>query len=285
MTSTDRHLTANGARLAVREWPGAPGAPAVLCLPHLTGHKGSFAGLAAALAPRFHVYALDLRGRGDSDRPLDGYGFAGHAQDLLAVADALGLDRFAVVGHSFGATTAVYLGSIRPERIAALALLDGGADPRADTLQAMFATVRRLGRVYPSLDAYLAAMQALPFHQPWNPALDAYFREDVFVGLDGAVTPKASAAALERDLGLHFFYSMCLHFPHLRCPVLFARPAYGLRGDQGHVFSEAEAAAIARHIPHCRALTVPGVNHYTLVLHPQSGVFQEVALFLSEVYG
>ena len=48
-----------------------------------------------------------------------------------------------------------------------------------ETLRAMFATVRRLDQVYPSLDAYLAAMQALPFYQPWTPALDAYFRADV----------------------------------------------------------------------------------------------------------
>jgi pimeloyl-ACP methyl ester carboxylesterase len=259
--------------------------PPVLCLPHLTGHKGSFDGLAAALAPRCNVYALDLRGRGDSDRPAAGYGFAGHAQDIEAVADALGLPDFAVVGHSFGATAAVYLASIRPARVTALALLDGGADPKEETLRAMFATVRKLDQVYPSLDAYLAAMRALPFHQPWNPALEAYFRADVIAGPDGAVTPKASAAAVARDLALHFYYSMCLHFPGLRCPVLFLRPALGLRGDRGHVFSEAEAAAIARHIPHCRRAEVAGVNHYTMVIHPESPAFEAVRAFLDEVLG
>lgn len=279
----DRMLTVKGVRLAAREWAANPGAPAVLCLPHLTGHKGSFAGLAAALSPRYRVIALDLRGRGDSDRPADGYGFAGHAQDIEAAADTLGLDRFAVVGHSFGATTAVYFASIRPDRVSALALLDGGADPKEETLQAMFATVRRLGQVYPSLDAYLAAVQTLPFHQPWNDLLDDYFREDVLTGPGGSVTPKASAAAVERDLGLHFFYSMCLHFPHLRCPVLFLRPEHGLRGERGHVFSDSEAAAITRHIPHCRSARIRGVNHYTLLLHPHSDAFSEVLSFLDEV--
>jgi pimeloyl-ACP methyl ester carboxylesterase len=276
----DRTLLVNGIHLALREWPGTPGSPAVLCLPHLTGHKGSFDHLAAALAPRYHVYALDLRGRGDSDRPAAGYGFAGHAHDILAVAAALGLQTFGVVGHSFGATTAVYLASIHPERVSALALLDGGADPREETLRAMFATVRRLGHTYPSLDAYLAAMRAIPFYQPWTPALDAYFREDVVSGPDGAVAPKASAAALEHDLKLHFDYSLCLHFPNLRCPVLFLRPALGLRGDRGHVFSVAEAGAITRHIPHCRRADLPGVNHYTMLINDRSPAFDEVRVFL-----
>ena len=282
MTSATQFVTVNGVRLAYREWPGAPDAPAVICLPHLTGHKGSFARLAAALAPTFHMYAFDLRGRGDSDRPAEGYGFAGHAQDLEAAADALGLRRFALVGHSFGATTATYFASVRPERVSALALLDGGADPREETLKAMFATVRRLDKVYPSFDAYLAGLKALPFYQPWSAALEEYFAEEVVVGPDGAVTSKSSAAAIERDLDLHFYYSMCLHFPRVRCPVLFLRPELGLRGDTGHVFSEAEAEAITRHIPSCRYVRVAGVNHYTLLLHEASPAVGEVRGFFEE---
>lgn len=281
----DRSLFVNGTRLALREWPGPPGAPAVLCLPHLTGHKGSFDALAATLAPRYHLYALDLRGRGDSDHPADGYGFAGHAQDLLAVAEALGLGTFAIIGHSFGATAAVYFASLWPQRVTALALLDGGADPKEETLRAMFATVRRLDHQYPSLNAYLDAQRALPFHQPWTPGLEAYFREDAAVGPDGAVTPKASAAALERDLNQHFDYSLCQHFPILRCPVLFLRPELGLLGAHGHVFSEAEAAAIVRHIPNCRYAVVPDVNHYTMLINDRSAAFEEVRVFLDEVLG
>jgi hypothetical protein len=76
---------------------------------------------------------------------------------------------------------------------------------------------------------------------------------------------------------------MCLHFPNLRCPVLFLRPQQGLRGDRGHVFSEAEAAAITRHIPNCRRVDLPGVNHYTLLLHDQSPAVPEIRAFLNEV--
>jgi pimeloyl-ACP methyl ester carboxylesterase len=272
-----------GVRLACLEWAGNAGAPAVLCLPHLTGHKGSFRQLGEALAPSCRVLALDLRGRGDSDQPPEGYGFAYHAHDVLALADKLGLERFALVGHSFGATTAAYLGSVRPGRVSAVVLIDGGADPKDDILRAMYPTIRRLGQVYPTLEAYLAAMRAVPFFQPWNPALEAYFREDAAPAPGGGVWAKSSAAAIERDMDQHFLYSMCLHFPALHCPVLFLRPALGLLGQRGHVFTEREAAAVVAHIRGCRWLNLPGVNHYTVLLSDPSPVIAPIREFLAEV--
>ena len=270
-----------GVRQAYQYWPGRPGAPALVGLPHLTGHKGSFAHLAAALSPDYAVYALDLRGRGESDRPAEGYGFAYHAGDLLACADAWGLETFGLIGHSFGATAATYLASIRPQRVAALVLLDGGADPKDDTLRAMYPTISRLDQTYPTAGAYLAAMQVGPFFQPWDAALARYFADDVTALPEGGVRPRAAAAAVARDLDAHFNYSMCLHFPAVRCPTLFVRPALGLRGDRGHVFTESEAAAITRHIPLCTRADVPGCNHYTLLLGGGPPCLPAVRAFLA----
>jgi len=272
----------NGLRLAYAHWPGAPGAPALLCLPHLTGHKFSFTDLALALAPAYDVYALDLRGRGESEKPAEGYGFAYHAADVLALADSLGLSEFGLIGHSFGATASVYLASIRPQRVRVVVLMDGGADPRDDNLRAMYPTIARLDQTYLTLDAYLAAMRAVPFFRDWDAALERYFRADVEQMPDGSVRSRSSALAIARDLDAHFFYSMCLHFPALRCPTLFLRPALGLLGDRGHVFSEAEANAITRHIPNCRRAEVPGCNHYTMLLKSGPPVLPAISGFLAE---
>ncbi len=288
-------VSVNGVRLAYREWPGERGP--LVCLPHLTGHKGSFNWLAERLAPDYRVLAVDLRGRGESDRPADGYGFAYHARDVLALADALRLESFAVVGHSFGATAAAYLASIRPDRVQAVVLMDGGADPKQSVLQAMYPTIRQLGQAYPSLADFLAAMKGLPFFQPWTEALEAYFVEDAETLPDGTVWARASAAAVERDMDLHFFYSMCLHFPHmLHRPTLFLRPTQGLLsspvpaprqggpvGERGHVFNEREAAAIVRNIPNCRRVDLDGVNHYTLLINSDPPAARPTRAFLDEV--
>jgi pimeloyl-ACP methyl ester carboxylesterase len=52
------------------------------------------------------------------------------AQDAIDLADALGLDRFAVVGHDWGARTAYTMGALFPERLSALAALSLGYQPR-----------------------------------------------------------------------------------------------------------------------------------------------------------
>lgn len=274
-------VTVHGVRLAYREWPGQRGP--VLCLPHLTGHKGSFDALAARLAPAYRVIAVDLRGRGESDKPAEGYGFAYHARDVLGLATALGLEAFALIGHSFGATAAVYLASVHPERVRAVVMLDGGADPKATALQAMYPTIHRLGHAYPSLPAYLAAQHKAPYFQPWSAALDAYFTEDAEQRPDGQVWSRSSAEAIARDLDLHFHYCMCLHFPQVLAPTLFVRPQRGLAGDKGHVFSEAEAEAITRHLRQGRRVEVAEVNHYTMLIHDDPPVAAPIRAFLDEL--
>lgn len=276
-------VSANGTRLACRVWAGEAGP--VICLPGLYGHKGTFDSLAAQLTPEFHLIALDLRGRGESDKPADGYGFAYHARDVLGFADALGFDSFAVMGHSFGATVGVYLASIRPARVRALVMLDGGADPSDTVFEAMRPAVRRLASVYDTQADYLAAMRSLPFYRPWNDALERYLLEDLQALPDGRVQSRSSVAALERDLDVHAYYSMCLHFPALRCPVLFVRPEQGLQGEHDHVFDARAAAAFAASIPHCKRVDVAGGNHFTMVLHDDPPATAPVREFLRGVYG
>lgn len=75
--------------------------------------------------------ALDLRGMGDSDIAYDGdYSIDGFAADVAAAADALKLDRFVLVGHSFGgAVVAAYAGK-HPDRLAGLVFADVAGDMR-----------------------------------------------------------------------------------------------------------------------------------------------------------
>ncbi|BCS45295.1 alpha/beta hydrolase [Pseudomonas amygdali pv. tabaci str. ATCC 11528] len=84
----------------------------------------------ARLAPRLEglqVVALDLAGHGHSDhRPAgSSYTLADYAFDVLRVAEQLGWQRFALLGHSLGAIISVLLASSLPERVTRLALIDG----------------------------------------------------------------------------------------------------------------------------------------------------------------
>ena len=82
-----------------------------------------------ALARRFHCLALDLRGYGASSAPAEdaehlAYSKRAMAADVVAVLDALGVDRAVVAGHDRGARVAYRMALDHPGRVAGLAVLD-----------------------------------------------------------------------------------------------------------------------------------------------------------------
>ncbi|MCW5192333.1 alpha/beta fold hydrolase, partial [Burkholderia cenocepacia] len=73
---------------------------------------------------RYTLIAPDLRGFGDSDKPTGPYGPDQHTDDMLALLDALGIDRAGVVGHDVGGAVMQPLARKAPDRIAGLLLFD-----------------------------------------------------------------------------------------------------------------------------------------------------------------
>ncbi|WP_131193937.1 alpha/beta fold hydrolase [Lichenihabitans psoromatis] len=76
------------------------------------------------LEGRYCLIAPDLRGFGQSDKPWGPYGAAEHATDLLALLDAMGLDRVGVVGHDVGGSIMQPLARKTPERLTGLFFFD-----------------------------------------------------------------------------------------------------------------------------------------------------------------
>ena len=117
--------------IALEDEGGGPALPVVLVHSD-SGSKELWSDTVRHLAPSRRVVALDLRGHGGSAPPGDGdFSFDGRAEDIEAVADALGLDRFVIVGHSGGGGAALAMAAAHPERVAGLLLVDPVADPAA----------------------------------------------------------------------------------------------------------------------------------------------------------
>ncbi len=124
-----REVEAAGARVAVREW-GAPEARPLLFW-HALGPAGSgetVAEAAPALVARgFRVLAVDGPGFGASPPlPPERYETPALVELVVALADALELQRLALMGHSWGGSIAVHTAAAHPDRIDALVLLDSG---------------------------------------------------------------------------------------------------------------------------------------------------------------
>ncbi len=78
-----------------------------------------------ALAERYTVIAPDMRGLGDSSRPLTGYDKQTVARDIWQVVNGkLGHDRFFLAGHDWGGPTAYALATQHPAAVRRLAIVD-----------------------------------------------------------------------------------------------------------------------------------------------------------------
>jgi pimeloyl-ACP methyl ester carboxylesterase len=96
----------------------------VLLLHGLGATKVSFLPTVAGLADSFHTIAVDLPGFGDSVKPIRAaYDAAYFAKVMVALLDALDIDRAHFIGNSMGGRVAIELGLSSPDRVGRLGLL------------------------------------------------------------------------------------------------------------------------------------------------------------------
>lgn len=125
------HALASGVDLHAVHWDPAiaadPPLPAWLLVHGLASNARLWDGVARHLSGLGHeVVAIDQRGHGQSSKPDDGYEMARVADDLALVIDALGWDRPAVAGQSWGGNVVLELAHRHPDAVRVIACVDGG---------------------------------------------------------------------------------------------------------------------------------------------------------------
>lgn len=231
-------------RAGVRLWCWTAGnGSAVLLLHGGMGNATNFGHqVPALLAAGFQVVAMDSRGHGRSSWDGGDFSYAAMAEDGLAVLDALGIDRAAVVGWSDGAVTGLEMARAAPERVAGVFYFAcnvdaSGAWPFEMTPvignclirhQADYAALSPEPERFEAMSQRLQAMQG---SQPDYSAADL-----------GAIRVPVTVAVAEKDE--------------------FIRPEHG--------------AYIARTIPGARLVDMAGVSHFAPVQRPE--VFNRVVL-------
>ncbi len=125
-TSTERVATSPGVEVVVTTYgAGTAGLP-VLLLHGLSQQREFWGPVVRRLRSR-PVAAMDQRGHGETDTPLDrDFSVPACAADVVAVLDHLGWGRAVVVGHSWGASVALDVAASAGDRVAAAVLVDGG---------------------------------------------------------------------------------------------------------------------------------------------------------------
>ena len=109
-----KKVAGDGVEINLAEWEGT-GKP-ILCVHGITANCRCWDVLASALVPQYHVMAMDLRGRGRSDKPDTGYALNYHIRDINSLLDNLNIDQAVIIGHSLGAFIGLAFAAQYPDR-------------------------------------------------------------------------------------------------------------------------------------------------------------------------
>ncbi|GAB2821694.1 hypothetical protein GCM10027022_10010 [Alpinimonas psychrophila] len=264
-----------GGDLVTGEWvPETITAGTVLAVHGITASHMTWPLVANAL-PHVRFIAPDLRGRGGS-RSLPGpWGMPAHAEDLVRVLDAAGVDRAVIVGHSMGAFAAVTLAHTHPDRVERLVLIDGGlplpiVEKTSDDglPQALLGpAAARLSMAFPDREAYRQFWRAHPaFAGQWNSTVEAYVDYDL-VGDDSQLHASSSIDAVMVDSqqlngGTDYFEALA----SMPSPIHFLRAPRGLLNQLPGLYSPEQMVRWKVKLPNLTVHDVSGVNHYTIVM-------------------
>jgi proline iminopeptidase len=222
-----------------------------------------------ALGDRCRLLLVDERATGRSEpAPPETWGLDHHAADIEAMVGVLGLERYAVLGHSFGAFIALQHAVDFPGRPAATVVSSGIPDARflahvADELEA-FEPVELREQVRASWaneahartqeDVAALLSDQLPFHfaDPRDPRID-----DMRAAMAGAVYgPDVLRAAAAEDYGAIAVGDRLAEVTH---PVLV------LAGRHDRTCSVAAAEALAAGLPDSELVVFERSGHMTFV--------------------
>ncbi len=255
----------------------------VLCIHGITGNCRCWDTIAQVLSPKHRIVAMDLRGRGLSDKPSSGYSVGNHCMDILAVLEELGSSRYVLMGHSLGAIIALAFTAQHRTLVERIILIDAGGRLSEEQRNRAFSGIKpsldRLGRVFPSTEGYLEFMKEVPQLHPWSSALETYFRYDSEKTNRGVRSRIHPEHIQEERKNLKKVDARCL-YPRVTCPVLILRATEGmLHGDDILIPDEVLKKTLLG-LPDARCVDIPGVNHFSIIFQSNYERDQAILKFL-----
>lgn len=235
-------MSANGLRLHYLEY--GQGDPRLVIVPGITSPAITWEFVAEELGRAYHVYTMDVRGRGLSDKPGSGYHLTDYAADTAAFIRALDLNRPVVLGHSMGARIAAALGALYPDVRGPLIVVDPplsgpGRAPYPFPLEPYVKTLRQA-------KAGVTVEELRPLSPTWTD-------EQLQIRAEWLGTC-SETAVVETYRGFHeedFF----TYWREVLPPVLF------MYGGKSPVVPESAIGEIAAANPKARLVGVPNAAH------------------------
>lgn len=253
----DRDVHVRGLKLHYQEW-GDPSSTPILML-HGFGVSGHmFDEFAERMQGRFRLIALDQRGHGDSDWSAEGdYSRDAFVEDVEAFRQALGLERFYLVGHSMGGLNSVAYTVAHPDAVKALVLVDVGPEAAKEGVD----NIVRFTRGPDELEFEQFVQMAHQFNQRRTlENIRERMQHRLKPSEDGKWTWKFDRRFREKDSQIRIGSElsndeMWQLFRAVAVPTLL------VRGGESDVLTAEVAERAVREMPNTRLVTVPGAGH------------------------
>lgn len=279
-----RRVPGDGVQIQLAEWEGE--GKDVLCIHGITANCRCWDVIAEAASPWHRILAMDLRGRGLSEVPASGYSIDHHCRDILALMDDLGIERGVIMGHSLGAFISAVFGARYPERVQGIILVDGGGKLSEAQLVKVFSGIKpsldRLGKIFPSFEAYLDLMKQAPFLKQWSSALDTYYQYET-EAVAGGVRSRVRPEHIEEERINLGKVDVSQFYRDMTCPVLVLRATDGMLARDDLLLPEDVTERMLREIPNATRVDVDGTNHYSIVFQPNETRDRAIRRFLDAI--
>lgn len=229
----------------------------------------------------YRVYAPDMRGHGDSDKPATGYHWQTFVDDLKTFLDRFALRNLPVVGHSFGGTVATALAAEHPEYFSRLILIEPIIIPPQARSQRgrgneLAEGARKRRMVWDSVDELVESYRSKPTFERWRPdVLRVYAEHGTFRREDGLVELKCpgevEAQMFDNDASLDVWELL----PDVSAPTLVIR---GALTDPHLAYISEE---VSNRLHNGRLVTIDDAGHMSPMERPEA-IVNEVREFLEE---
>jgi len=273
----------DGVKIQLAIWEGR--GKQILCIHGITANCRFWNCLASALSPHHRVIAMDLRGRGLSDKPPTGYSIEHHCKDILALMNDQGLQRPVLMGHSLGAFISLVFAAQYPQRVDRLILVDGGGKLSETQMAKVFAGIKpsldRLGQIFPSLETYLSQMKHAPYLQPWNSYIETYFRYEI-EKVEGGVRSRVHPKHIEEEAKNLGKVDLREYYRKVKAPTLILRATKGMLAEDDLLLPEDVVDRMVHEIPNAKRVDLKGTNHYSILFQPNKIRDQTILKSLSE---
>ena len=264
-----------GGSLAVFRYGDGVGDP-VLLIHGVTSSNRAFQLFADALIARGKaVYAVDLRGRGDSNSLPEPYGMAQHAHDMAAVIENLNLHKPDVIGHSMGGFVAAALHELFPKLVNEIVFVDGGLPlplPAGVSLEQAMPFImeyirKRLLTEYESKEAYREFWRSHPACVAgWELVLNEYADYDLR-GTAPHMRPASNLVAVEADIREEYGDELNVRaLKGLTKQSKLIKTERGLFNEEHGVYPMAWLEQILPEYPMIKLEYIANYNHYEIML-------------------